>query len=341
MKKFRSEFSSRFTLIELLVSKTCQICVYTLRKIASCLNICHCNSAKCGIVGFANAKTAIHQKFLARMDGVRGRKGEPFFKKGSLPSPAPFTLIELLVVIAIIAILAAMLLPALQQARARARNTDCQNRMRQLAFSATQYADSNQQWLPRGRGTSNYIYVYHHRNTKGYGNMYNYIGGTYDGRNNTPTITVCPESGRYANNSPMIGGEWNEEQNKWTKEPNFGYSFNEFLAGDRAAYDRFREKLSHVRRGSSRLMLGEIGYDNITKSCTNLHNANGGGVALDSRPDFAFKHNKSSNVAFVDMHVSNNKLNTADYYGQCGDIPYTNTPQYDKNTFYYDQIRFP
>ena len=88
---------SAFTLIELLVSKTCQICVYILRKIASCLDICRCNSAKCGIVGFANAKTAIHQKFLARMDGARGRKGEPFFKKGSLPSPAPFTLIELLV----------------------------------------------------------------------------------------------------------------------------------------------------------------------------------------------------------------------------------------------------
>ena len=47
---------SAFRLIELLVSKTCQICVYTLRKIASCLNICHCNPA-------------IHQKFLARMDG--------------------------------------------------------------------------------------------------------------------------------------------------------------------------------------------------------------------------------------------------------------------------------
>ena len=70
--------NGRFTLIELLVSKTCQICVYILRKIASCLDTCRCNSSKCGIVGFADAKTAIHQKFLARMDGVRGRKGEPF-----------------------------------------------------------------------------------------------------------------------------------------------------------------------------------------------------------------------------------------------------------------------
>jgi prepilin-type N-terminal cleavage/methylation domain-containing protein/prepilin-type processing-associated H-X9-DG protein len=64
-----------------------------------------------------------------------------------------FTLIELLVSVSIISILAAVLIPAIMQARSATRRTVCQNSLRQWALAVRMYADANHGRLPyRGQG---------------------------------------------------------------------------------------------------------------------------------------------------------------------------------------------
>lgn len=211
-----------------------------------------------------------------------------------------FTLIELLVVVAIISILASLLLPALQSARAKAQSTTCASQLKQQFQAVLLYADVNDGWQVMVDHNANWpASALKHLNAWS-SHLAEYVGYTWDPADSWPTagppMFNCPTSERTTTYT------WNKKINSL-----LSYGINRSLHVIWTGYGN--AKLDSLLYPSETLLVADlqrVANGKVGSSVINAANWNTSNFGFtDTNSDkYAYRHSGGLNVVYFDGHVS-------------------------------------
>ena len=227
--------------------------------------------------------------------------------RNSIHSSAPvrrkrarFTLIELLVVIAIIAILAAMLLPALQRSRFYVRRSACASNLKQIGTATLRYLGDNNDvyyhiFFGEGVKADTTYNLYTASNVLWSDHMMDYLGKQKYGAKKS--VYQCPSNFYYDNSKTYISYGYNKGFGR------VSYDIG-FAAGLHTSHYAHGIKASQIKMPSRFLTHGECCYNSNSKTGEEGINYRKKGSYELIPNTVAYRHIRTANILLADGHVS-------------------------------------